>query len=198
MSHRSARSQRPRLYWAWLATSLIALCACATPQTPDEGVTTVATARPQASKELQGQLSIKLDAFNEQAAKGISLGFFFSGNDELGQLDLMTLMGSQIAQVGWTPKQAWLSNDKGQKQYPNLDTLTQEALGEPLPLRALIHWMAGEPDPSQASESGDQAGRFTQLGWQIDAQNLANKRLQATRTATATQRGVHLKVYLDR
>lgn len=148
--------------------------------------------------ELQGQLSIKLEAFGEQAASGISVGFFFTGNDTGGRLDIMTLMGSQVAQVTWTPRQAWLVNDKGRTPYESLEQLSLDTLGEALPLRALIHWMAGKPDPSLPSQSQSEAGRFIQVGWLIDTTDLNQKRLQANRPATLGQRGVRIKVYLDR
>jgi outer membrane biogenesis lipoprotein LolB len=94
--------------------------------------------------DLQGQLSIKLSAFANQSGQGISLGFFFSGNTDTGQLDLITLMGSQMAQVNWTPDAAWLTNDKGTHHYASLDELSQAALAESLPLRSMVYWMQGQ------------------------------------------------------
>ncbi len=178
----------------------LTLAGCASPlAAPDAPVLAVPAAPTVANQappiELQGQLSIKLDAAADQAASGISLGFFFTGDDLVGRLDLMTLMGSQIAQVGWRPDEAWLINDKGRTPYPSLEALSQETLGEALPLRALVHWMNGRPDPSLNSTTTN-AG-FEQLGWQVDTQQLNQKRLQAHRPATAAQRGAHIKVYLD-
>jgi len=157
---------------------------------------TPSRARPRI--DLQGQMSIKLSAFGEQAAQGLSLGFFFAGNTDAGQLDLMTLMGSQVAQVNWQADEAWLTNDKGRRRYNNLDELSQAALGEVLPLRQLIHWLQGQPEPEQPSQPGPQADTFIQQGWLIDAHELAEKKLHARRDATASQRGVQIKVYLDR
>ncbi|HEX5356571.1 MAG TPA: lipoprotein insertase outer membrane protein LolB [Aquabacterium sp.] len=156
----------------------------------------VPRARPKL--ELQGQMSIKLAAFADQAAKGLSLGFFFSGNTDAGQLDLMTLMGSQIAQVNWQPGEAWLTNDKGRQRYDNLEALSLAALGESLPLRSLIQWMQGQPDLDLPSLPGPQANTFTQEGWLIDTNELPEKKLHARREASATQRAVQLKIYLDR
>ncbi|WP_052162105.1 lipoprotein insertase outer membrane protein LolB [Aquabacterium sp. NJ1] len=161
-----------------------------------------AEARPPARAlpriDLQGQMSVKLSAFADQPAKGLSLGFFFSGNTDTGQLDLMTLMGSQMAQVNWQPGEAWLVNDKGRARYDNLDSLSEAALGEPLPLRQLVHWMQGHPDPELPSAPGPETDTFTQQGWLIDARELPIKKLNARREATPVQRGVQLKIYLDR
>lgn len=148
--------------------------------------------------DLQGQMSIKLSAFADQPAKGLSLGFFFAGNTNTGQLDLMTLMGSQMAQVNWQPGQAWLINDKGRARYDNLDSLSEAALGEPLPLRQLVHWLQGRPDPELPSAPGPDADTFIQQGWLIDARELPYKRLNARREASPLHRGVQLKIYLDR
>lgn len=156
------------------------------------------TAGASAITSLQGQLSLKLGALGEQAARGLSLGFFFTGNDHSGQLDLMTLMGSQVAQVGWQGPQAWLDDGQGRRSFSSLDELSLQALGEPLPLKALSHWMQGQPDPTLPSQAGAQPGQFEQLGWAIDARELAQKRLQAQRPGQAGQRAVQLKVYLDR
>lgn len=148
--------------------------------------------------DLQGQMSIKLAAHADQSAKGLSLGFFFSGNTDVGQLDLMTLMGSQIAQVSWQPGEAWLTNEKGRQRYDNLDELSIAALGENLPLRSLVQWMQGQPDLDLPSLPGPQANTFLQEGWLIDTSELPEKKLHATRSASPTQRGVQLKIYLDR
>lgn len=180
--------------------------ACATAETPSApgmpspAQATQAPAQAQALPriDLQGQMSVKLSAFADQPAKGLSLGFFFSGNTDTGQLDLMTLMGSQMAQVNWQPGEAWLINDKGRSRYDNLDDLSQAALGEPLPLRQLVHWMQGHPDPGLPSAPGAEANTFTQQGWWIDARELPFKKLNARREASPLQRGVQLKIYLDR
>lgn len=156
------------------------------------------TARALPRIDLQGQMSIKLRAFADQPAKGLSLGFFFSGNTDTGQLNLMTLMGSRMAQVNWHPGEAWLVNDKGRQRYESLDNLSEAALGEPLPLKQLVHWMQGHPDPDLPSLPGPQADTFMQEGWLIDAHDLPFKKLNALREATPYQRGVQLKVYLDR
>lgn len=149
-------------------------------------------------QELQGQLSIKLQAMGKTPAKGLSLGFFFSGNPEAGQLDLITLMGSQLAQVNWTPDEVWLSDDKGKHRYESMAHLSTAVLGEALPLQALMHWMQGAPSPQWPSAPGTQPQSFTQLGWTIDQSEFAIKKLTATRAGTASQRGVFVKVYLDR
>lgn len=147
---------------------------------------------------LQGQLSIKLHAWQNLPAKGVSLGFFFSGNSERGLLDLMTPLGTLMAQVGWSEREAWTTNQDGKLSYGNLDELSTATLGEALPLLSLTHWMTGQPDPMQASTNTDITGVFEQAGWRIDTRQYSDLRIQATREASSSQRGIHIKVYLDR
>lgn len=175
-------------------------CAPASPAIQASATPALPAPQPRARPKLdvQGQMSIKLAAHANQAAKGLSLGFFFSGNTDVGQLDLMTLMGSQIAQVNWQPGEVWLTNDKGRQRFESLEALSVSALGESLPLRSLIQWMQGQPDLDLPSLPGPQANTFVQEGWLIDTSELPEKKLHASREATPSQRAVQLKVYLDR
>ncbi|MCH8180339.1 MAG: hypothetical protein IIA02_11230 [Proteobacteria bacterium] len=183
-----------------------------TPQTP-----------PPAAADLawQGQLSIKLQAFGELPAKGVSFGFFFSGRPDAGQLELMTPLGSQLAHIGWNSAGAWVrrtgsaggnaepgfgpdlsgrpapANDDGTERFDGIDALSERLLGEALPLETLMHWLQGRPDPARPSTPGPRGdGSFAQDGWQVDTRELP-RRLQASRPASERLRGVQIKVHLD-
>jgi hypothetical protein len=147
---------------------------------------------------LQGQLSVKLEAFGDQAARGLSLGFFFNGRASDGQMELMTLMGSQVARLQWSADHAELTDGNGTRHYPNLAALSEAALGEALPLDTLVHWMQGHADPALPVQVGSEPDTFAQLGWLIDTRQLDEKKLSATRSPTPGLRGVRIKVYLDR
>lgn len=212
------RRWKAALHASVCAATALALSACShvprrSHETAGPAATAVATTASAASaallaeatatvsadhQALQGQLSIKLQAFGNTPAKGLSLGFFFSGSAQSGQLDLMTLMGSQMAQLTWSPEGVWLTDDKGRHGYASMDELSAAVLGESLPLHALVHWMQGRPDPRSPSAPGPQPDSFTQLGWVIDQHELAYRKLTATRAASPTHRGVFVKVYLDR
>jgi outer membrane lipoprotein LolB len=150
------------------------------------------------SLALQGQLSVKLEAFGDQPAKGLSLGFFFNGRASDGDMDLMTLMGSQVARLRWSAQHAELTDGQGPHHYPSLAALSEAALGEALPLDTLIHWMQGRADPALPVSAGPAPDTFMQLGWLIDTRQLDEKKLSAQRAATPAMRGVRIKVYLDR
>lgn len=229
------RARAPRCGVALLGLAL-ALGGCASaPRTAPSGAPPAPGVSPDlapapsprpAAIDLQGQIGIKLQAFGDLPAKGISLGFFFHGHPDEGRLDLMTPLGSQLAQAGWTPAGAWLRRagsdappettfgadpapsptsparaDPGLERFDNIDALSERVLGEAIPLQTLVHWMQGRADPARPSVTGPadglEAGTFTQDGWLIDTREWP-RRLQATRTASERLRGIQIKVYLDR
>ena len=205
---------------AWRAPSADAANAA-------DAQTSAQTPAPQAAPDidLQGQISIKLLAMDDLPAKGVSLGFFFHGQPDAGRLDLMTPLGSQIAQVGWSTTGAWLrrsggsggdappesrfgndlsataSPDDGLERFDNIGALSERVLGEAIPLQTLIHWMHGRADPQRPSTAAPDAelatGTFTQDGWLIDTREWP-RRLQAQRAASPGLRGIQLKIHLDR
>lgn len=148
---------------------------------------------------LQGQLSIKLQAFEDHAAKGVSLGFFFQGTPKQGQLDLMTPLGSQVARLHWTPGHATLlSTDRAEQEFDSLDELSQQVLGEALPLPALMAWLNGHPSPDLPPATIIDEHTFEQNGWRIGTAELAAGKLTADRPATDAIRGVTIRIRLDR
>ena len=190
-----------RLALLGLACALSAcshLAAVPHPSTDAPGSAASGTNEAPPRLALQGQLSIKLLAWQDLPAKGLSLGFFFSGHTDQGLLDLMTPLGTLMAQVGWHAEEAWVVSQEGRQTYADLDELSRQTLGEALPLRSLVHWMQGQPDPAQPSTPDAQPGVFEQAGWRIDTRELGEQRIQATRSASAQQRAIHIKVYLDR
>lgn len=149
-------------------------------------------------------MALRLEALGPQSAKGLSLTFAFTGSAQQGHLDLMTPLGSMLAQVRWSPQGAWLLRDGTGSQveaHASLDALMQQVLGEPVPLRSLMHWLDGQPDPEHAHRERPPAelGRpgFEQLGWEIDTSQLSQQLLRAHRPAHGPSRGVHITLRLD-
>lgn len=157
--------------------------------------------RAETQLSLQGQIGLKLAAWRDQPAKGVSLGFFFAGQAEQGKLDLMTPLGSQLAQVSWSPMGATLrrhsDSESEQLLYGSIDELATRVLGEAIPLPTLVHWMQGRPDPHRPHRASTTPGRFEQDGWQVDVSDFAQHRVQIQREPTPSLRGVQIKVYLD-
>lgn len=175
---------------AWLAGVLsLTLAACShlpPPPAPDASART-----------WEGQMSVRLDAHAGRPADGTSFTFSLTVSPgAAGHLALMTPMGTQVAQVNWTPDSAQLHDGQGQRDYPDLDHLSAALLGEVLPLRALPFWLDGLPDPSLPSSP--LAAGFEQAGWQVDLSQFDQQRLKATRAATELQRGILIRARLTR
>lgn len=169
---------------------------------PDKSATAAPVSTPIASPiELQGQMGIKLGAWQAEPARGMSFGFFFQGQVERGSLSLMTPLGSQVALVEWTPTSATLRRigpGGGEDiQRGSIEELAETALGEALPLQTLVHWMQGHPDPGLPHSAMPEAGTFEQRGWLIDTRDRAQGRILATRQGQPGLRDARIQVRLD-
>lgn len=200
--------QRPRR--GLLPGGLIALwlTACAQPPlapptaTANDPAPPTAIVQPATAPiELQGQMGVKLGAWGQEPARGMSFGFFFQGQVERGSLSLMTPLGSQVAQVDWTPTSATLRRigpGGGEDiQRGSVDELAETALGEALPLQTLVHWMQGRPDPALPHHAQPETSTFEQLGWQVDTRERAQGRILATRQSQPGLRDARIQVRLD-
>lgn len=183
---------RTRLCVLGLATLL---SACKSPPKPPVLLPSV---QLQQAQQWQGHLSVKLGAFGTLPADGQSFTFFLKATTGEGQLDLMTPLGTQLAQVTWNKQSAHLDSSEGRSSYGSLNELSAQLLGEDIPVQALPHWLQGIPAPDLATSKvlTDHSG-FEQAGWQIDTHLLTQGKLQATRTETANQRLITLKVRLE-
>jgi outer membrane lipoprotein LolB len=168
----------------WLAplTAALVLSACAT--------------RPAAIDEMpwtSGRLSIRVEAFGDAAARSVTAAFDLRGNGERGELRLTSPLGTLVAAASWAPGVARLNTAEGETQFGDLDTLSQQALGEPLPLAALPDWLAGRPWPNAASERT--AEGFEQLGWRVTLTRWGDGFVDAERLAAPT---VKLRARIER
>lgn len=146
-------------------------------------------------------MGIKLAAWQADPARGMSFGFFFQGQVERGSLSLMTPLGSQVAQVEWTPASAILRRigpSGGEDiRRGSIEELAEAALGEALPLQTLVHWMQGRPDPALPHNQAAETGTFEQRGWVIDTSGRAQGRILATRQGQPGLRDARIQVRLD-
>jgi outer membrane lipoprotein LolB len=140
----------------WAGLLAVALTGCAS----------VGQQAPAGSTTLSGKLSVRVEATTSAPARSESGNFELKGTPEAGQLNLSTPLGTVMAQARWAGQRAWLATAQGETAYPDLDSLTQEMLGEPLPVAALFDWLRGRPWPGTASRAN--ASGFDQLGWSVD------------------------------
>lgn len=174
---------RAAVAWLLAAASLVSGCA------------TVGQRAPADAQTISGKLSVRVDASAEVAARSESGNFELKGTPSSGQLNLSSPLGTVLAQARWSGRQAWLATAQGETAYPDLDSLTQEMLGERLPVAALFDWLRGRPwagAPSQASTPPAEAG-FQQLGWSVNLSRFADGWVIAQR-AQAPQVTVRARV----
>ena len=167
---------------AWLAAMLLGGC------------TTV----PQgADAPLSGRLLIKVAARDDQPAQSHSAAFELSGNEQQGRMRLLSPLGTQVALARWRPDGAWLDDGQGTREFRDLADLADAALGEPVPLNALLHWLQGRPWPGAAHQRLDNgAPGFVQLGWAVDLGQWAEAALVEARRLDPP--GVSVRAKLDR
>jgi outer membrane lipoprotein LolB len=155
-----------------------------------------ASVRPMAggSPPMSGRLLVKVAAVGEQPAQSHTASFELSGTEQAGEMKLLGPLGAQVALARWGADGASLQDAQGTRQFADLPSLAAEALGEPLPLGALLHWLQGRPWPGAPHRDGAQG--FSQLGWSVDlARWNADALIEATRVDPP---GVSVRAKLDR
>jgi outer membrane lipoprotein LolB len=173
---------------AALAAQLIAALAVA-------GCATREAAVERSTETLSGRLSIQVGASPEQQARGFAAAFDLTGTGEQGQLQLNSPLGVTLASAQWNAGEARLVTPSGARRFADLETLSREALGESLPLRALHDWLHGRPWPGAPSQAlATNAPGFDQLDWRIDLSRFHEGWVSADRRTSPV---VMLRVRLD-
>ena len=149
------------------------------------------------SDTLSGRFAVRVDGTDGAAARSVTATFELLGSANSGQLNLSTPLGSVLAQARWAPGQVVLVTPKGETNYPDLDALTRELLGEGLPVAALFDWLRGRPWPGAVSTPTSAPGEtgFEQLGWVIDLARIDEAWVVARRERAPV---VTLRAKLDR
>ncbi|MEO8155164.1 MAG: lipoprotein insertase outer membrane protein LolB [Rhizobacter sp.] len=134
------------------------------------GCASVGQRAPAGAQTLSGKLSVRVDASASSAARSESGNFELKGTPQNGLLNLSSPLGTVLAQARWSGQQAWLTTSQGETAYPDLDALTQEMLGERLPVAALFDWLRGQPWAGAVSQTNAPpvGPGFSQLGWAVD------------------------------
>lgn len=171
---------------ALLALAGLVLVGCATAPRPTADAPT-----------LSGRLLVKVTAGATQPAQSHSGSFELSGDERRGRMRLLGPLGTQVALARWDERGASLQDGQGSREFPDVPAMTTEALGEAVPLGALIQWMQGQPwagAPYQPLASVTPG--FVQLGWSVDLARWADEALiEATRVDPP---GVSVRAKLDR
>jgi outer membrane lipoprotein LolB len=139
-----------------------------------------ATQLPPAAGVLAGRIAIRVDS---QPVRSFSGDFELRGDARAGSLRLSGPLGTTAADAQWSPSEARLVTPQGSVRYADTDELSQAALGERVPLAALIDWLRGRPWPEAPSAIVADPSGFEQLGWRIDLSRQAEGWIEARREA---------------
>lgn len=143
---------------AALLVIALALAGCA--QVPKTAPPTATEAR------LGGRISVTVAGDVHKRGTGGAASFELFGDPQAGRLELTSPLGSLVARASWQPGLVTLRTPDDERRFDDLDALTRELLGEPVPVAALFDWLQARPwaaAPHQKTASG-----FEQLGWRIE------------------------------
>lgn len=134
----------------------LALAGCA--QLPQRPV-------PAAETRLSGRISVNVAGDAHQRGTGGAASFELFGDPQRGRLELTSPLGALVARASWQPGQATLQTPGDERRFDDLDALTRELLGEPVPVAALFDWLQARPWPAAPHQKTSDG--FEQLGWRI-------------------------------
>jgi outer membrane lipoprotein LolB len=185
----SPNARPPRLLAALTA---LAITGCATAPPPPA----TAAAAPQV---FSGRLALTVTAppaaeVAPSAARSASGLFELVGSASTGRLTLSTPLGATLAEARWSPQDARLVAAEGERHYRNLDALTTDLVGEPLPIGALFDWLGGRPAAGESSRSLPDTDGFEQFGWRVELGRFADGRLRLARDGRLR---VELRLVID-
>jgi outer membrane lipoprotein LolB len=154
------------------ALALVAGCSTLSPPSGAPGET------------VSGKLSVHIDEYRGAPARSVSAAFDLRGSADQGQMQLTSPLGTVMAQARWRPGEVLLKTSDGEKRFPDLPSLADEVLGEPLPLGALFDWLRGRPWAGAPSQPlAPPAAGFEQMGWTVALERLSEGWIVAKRSA---------------
>lgn len=159
-------SRLARSLLVWLLAGLLAACASRPPMSAGTDL-------------LSGRLAVRVEAGANSAERSMTVAFELRGNPQAGRIEFSTPLGSVIARANWSPGEVVLITDQGERRFDDLDRMSQEVLGEVVPVAALFDWLRGRPwagAPSRPTADG-----FAQLGWSVDLSRFGDALILARR-----------------
>ncbi len=130
---------------------------------------------PNLSAQIQstytGRISLVVESTDSDntRASSFSGSFELRGNAHMGQLDLLSPLGSVVAQLRWSPEQAEIQAGSDIRRYPSAPALLEQAMGIPLPPQTLFDWLQGKPSSSDIA------------AWRVDLSRHSEGRISAQR-----------------
>ncbi len=125
-----------------------------------------------------GRLGLMLQM---EPPQSLQAAFELQGNAQQGELTLLGPVGTVLAHLSWTPRQATLERGQQRWTHANVEQLTEQLVQTPLPIQALFDWIEGR-DISPA-------------GWAVDLSAHDAGRIVARRDAPSP--AAVLRILLD-
>ncbi|WBS03468.1 lipoprotein insertase outer membrane protein LolB [Pseudoduganella sp. SL102] len=184
------------------AAGLLAGCASA----PPAALSTAAVA-PYASKvELDGRLSVNYLRAGKQ--ESISGKFAWRQSEARTDVTLASPLGQTIATIAVTPGAVTLKEGNNPpRTASDVDTLTAQVLGWPLPVSGLRDWLQGyavAADGQRFAASPAQPKVTTRDGWELEfvswqegAAPPRPRRIDARRGATGDIENIDIRIVVD-
>ena len=126
-----------------------------------------------------GRISLQIQSEPVQA---FFAGFELKGQADIGELTLISPLGSILGIMRWSPTEAVLEQNGSIKRFTSTNELLAQTTGAAVPVSALFDWLVGKNTPTP--------------GWTADLSQQGNGRITAKRTEPAPQ--ADLRIVLDK
>ncbi|MES2015180.1 MAG: outer membrane lipoprotein LolB [Pseudomonadota bacterium] len=193
-----------RLNLPALACALL-LSACATTTGPASQATVGAY---RDAIDLSGHLLVNFE--KDGKPDTISVKFLWSQTAAAVDASLLSPLGQTVAMINVTPQAATLTQgERAPRVARDIDSLTAQTLGWPLPVSGLRDWLQGyataaggqryAASPANNTVTTNDGWKLTFVSWQDEkAAQPVPKRINAQRAASATSGELELRIVLDR
>jgi len=192
------------LVFAAATATFLAGCATSTANLP---TATSGVGAYRDTIDLSGSLSV---SYQKQDGQPDRLNGRYTWTQRPGRIDVsLNSPVSTVAQISVTPESATLTQaNRAPQTARDIDALTQQALGWPLPVAGLRDWLQGYATDAQGKRFAASPANnnvFTRDGWRlrfVDWQAGANgapmpKVISAERSATATSGELSLRISIS-
>ena len=126
-----------------------------------------------------GRISLQIQS---EPVQGFFAAFELKGRSDIGELTLISPLGSILGIMRWSPTEATLEQNGSTKRFASTDELLAQTTGAAVPVSALFDWLAGK--------------NTTTPGWTADLSQQGNGRISAKRTSPAPE--AELRIVLDK
>ena len=126
-----------------------------------------------------GRISLQIQSEPVQA---FFAGFELKGQADIGELTLISPLGSILGIMRWSPTEAVLEQNGSIKRFTSTNELLAQTTGAAVPVSALFDWLVGKNTPTP--------------GWTADLSQQSNGRITAKRTEPVPQ--ADLRIVLDK